>query len=161
MPDVLEGLDFYDRPTPYDVIGVSPDAEAKDIRDRYAGLQRDMAMRGEAAETRAREKERLDAAYNQIRVAAGRIRVDFFLLDSHLALRQAETVAKEVAKPDLDVAGVLKSRQPTVKFTAILSESKAFFGDPGRVVGMFARPMELEQATTGVLPELLMPQFDC
>jgi|SRR5947209_7215239 len=163
MPEPLEGLDFYERPTPYEVLGVSPDAGAAEIRDRYAGLQRDMALAGATAEARAKEKERLDAAYNQVRVASGRMRVDFFLLDPQLALKQAEAAAKEVPRPDTDVAGVIKPRQLTVRYTAVLGELKAFFGDPGKVVGMFARPMELEEAAAGgaALPDLLMPQFDC
>jgi hypothetical protein len=161
MADLLHGVDFYERPTPYMVLDVPPDAPAADIRDRYAGLQRDIQEEGASTEARAKEKERIDAAYNQVRVAGNRMRVDFFLIDPQLGLKQAEAIAKGIGPPDTKIEGLVKVRQLKISHAVLTSLLQEFVADPGRVVGMHVRPLELEEPAAGGLPDVLAPQFDC
>src|SRR4051812_32236467 len=122
MAELLEGLDWYEQPTPYNVLNVGPEASAAEIRDTYNGLQRDLQEKGMEAPERARKKERLDTAYNQLRVAGGRMRVDFFLLDPQLGQKQCEAVARGLAKPNTEVEGVIKPRQIKVTHATLLEE---------------------------------------
>lgn len=152
-------FDFYDRPTPYEVLGVSPDASAADIRDRHNALQRDIQERDIPLAERSREKERLDAAYNQLRVAGGRMRVDFFLLDARVGLKQCATIAAELPKPNTQIEGLIRPRQIKVTHVALLDELEAFFRDPGKVVGLVPRPMDVDEPF--MLPGPLAVTFDC
>ena len=159
MRDLPEVFDRYGGKNPYEVLGLSPDAGAAEIRDRHAELLRNLQEAGASSGDRAREKERLDAAYLPLRMAGTRMRIDFFLLDSQLGLKQCEAVAKTLAKPNTDVKGIIKPRQIRVTHAALLDELKTFEHEPGKVVGLHPRPMEMEEPSA--LPEPLAIQFDC
>jgi hypothetical protein len=160
MPDSPDTVDRYSRPTPYEVLGVPPDAGAAAIRDRHAELQRNLQEAGGKANERAREKERLDTAYNQLRVAGNRMRVDFFILDPQLGLKQCEALARGLAKPNTDVKGIIKPRQFRVTHAALLDELGAFHAsETGKVLGLHPRPMEVEEEGF-TLPEPLAIEFD-
>lgn len=159
MPGLLDGLDWYERPTPYDVLGVTPDGGAAEIRDSYNGLLRNLQETGASSSDRAKEKERLDGAYNQLRVAGSRMRVDFFLIDPQLGQKQCEAIARTLAKPNTEVQGVIKPRQIKVTHAALLDELKTFNQEPPKVVGMHVKPMEITEPFA--LPEPLAIEFDC
>lgn len=159
MPEILEGLDWYEQPTPYDVLGVPPEAGAAQVRDAYNGLQRDLQETGAASSERAKQKERLDTAYNLLRVAGSRMRIDFFLLDPQLGQKQCEAQAKTLAKPNTDIQGVIKPRQIKVTHGVLLEELKAFYHEPEKVIGLHTRPMQIDEPFQ--LPPPLAVEFDC
>jgi hypothetical protein len=160
VAETTAGRDRYSQPNPYEVLGVAPDASAAAIRDRYAQLQRDLQEAGGKAGDRAKEKERLDAAYNQLRVAGSRMRVDFFMLDNRLGLAQCEALAKALAKPNTDIQGLIKPRQLRVTHATLLDELAVFVGaDSAKVPGLYLRPMDVGEETV-TLPEPLAVEFD-
>lgn len=155
----LDQLDRYRKPTPYDVLGVSPDATAKEIVGARNGLKRDLQEKGGDSNQRAKDLQRVETAYDQLCKADLRVRIDFFLLDPKLFLKQTQAIAQRVPKPKAEVEGVLKPRQIRVNHTALLDELKEFFQEPPKVSGLFHRPMEF--ADDSKLPEPLAIQFDC
>jgi hypothetical protein len=159
MSELLEGLDFYERPTPYEVLGVSIDATAKDVRDRHVVLSRELLDKGGSTAEQAKQKEPLDKAYEQLRVAKERVKVDFFLLDSRLGRKQAEALAKALPKPDTNVTGMLKPKQVRVTHAALLAELREFYTEPERVEGLHPRPMDVSDSAS--LPDPLAVAFDC
>ena len=84
----------YDEATPYEVLDLAPQATAVEIRDRHNKLQRDLKESSLTSSERSRRKQQLEAAYNQLRVAAQRVRVDFWLLDPRIGLKQCKSLAR-------------------------------------------------------------------
>jgi hypothetical protein len=158
MPDLPDTFDRYKAPLPYEVLGVSTDADAREIRDRHNELQRNLQEAGVSASDRGREAQRLESAYNQLRVAGNRMRVDFFLLDASLGAKQCEAAAKALARPALELKGVLKPRTFRVSHAVLLGDLERFVQEPAKVVGLHPRLMELG---ADELPEPLALDFDC
>jgi hypothetical protein len=155
----LNELDRYRRPSPYDVLGVGPDASAREIVGARNNLKRDLQEKGGDPAHRAKEMQRIEAAYDQLCKADLRVRIDFFLLDPKLFLKQTQAIAQRVPKPKAELEGVFKPRQIRVTHAALIDELKQFFQEPPRVGGLFHRPMEFPADTK--LPEPLAIQFDC
>src|SRR5437588_126313 len=135
MADSSDGLAGLSQPSPYEVLGLAPDASAVELRDRYNELQRNLQEAGGNATERARERERLDSAYNQLRVAGNRMRIDFFLLDPQLGLKQCEAIARTLARPNTDLEGIIKPRQIRVTHAVLLDELQELVREPAKVVG--------------------------
>ena len=159
MAETTETLDRYERRTAYDLLGVSPGASAKEIRDRRNTLKRDLQEAAMDAGERARQMQRVEEAYDLVSKAEQRLRVDFFLLDPVVFQKQCEAVAQTLTKPKTDVDGVIKPRRVRVNHTALLDDVKSFFREPAKVTGLQPRPMELAEEQP--LPEPLAIRFDC
>ena len=101
-------FDPYAEQSPYDLLGLTPDASAVEIRDRFNELQRDIQENGMSVGERAKRNQELEDAYNQLRVASQRVKVDFWILDSRIGRKQCETIAETVAKPTTEVKGLIK-----------------------------------------------------
>jgi hypothetical protein len=156
--DLPEALDRYHAASPYDTLGVSPDATAAEVRDRHNELQRQLQEASMSQSERAKETQRLEAAYNQLRVPANRMRIDFFVLDPQLGRKQCEAAARALAKPSTEVQGLLKPRTFRVGPAALLGELEAFVQEPPKVVGLHPQPMPLPEPD---LPEPLAIHFEC
>src|SRR4051794_10502047 len=104
----FDQLDRYRKPTPYDVLGVSPDATAREIVGARNGLKRDWQEKSCDPGERAKQLQRIENAYDQINKPELRIKIDFFLVDPKLFLKQVQTIAQRVPKPKAEVEGVLK-----------------------------------------------------
>lgn len=159
MADSEQDLDRYQRPTPYEVLGVMPDATMVEVRDRRTNMQRDVQEARMDASARAKELQRIEAAYDKLCKSEMRVRVDFFLLDGKLFLRRCESIAKTLTKPTTDVQGVIKPRKIRVNHAALLGDLKAFEREPEKVSGFLPRTMEVPEPAQ--LPEPLAIQFDC
>lgn len=159
MADATEALDRYERRTAYDLLGVSPGAGAKEIRDRRNTLKRDLQESAMDAGERARQMQRVEEAYDLVSKAEQRLRVDFFLLDPAVFQKQCEAVARTLTTPKTEVEGVIKPRRVRVSHAALLDDLKGFFREPAKVAGLQPRPMEV--ADEQPLPEPLAIQFDC
>ena len=155
----LEELDRYRQPTPYEALGAAPDATAKEILNQRNTLQRDAQEGGGDPGRREKEIQRVGAAYDLLCNPGVRVRVDFFLLDPKLFLKQCQAIAGEVPKPKAEIEGALKPRQIRVNHAALLDEMRDFFAEPVRVAGLSHRPMEFPAETS--LPEPLAIVFDC
>ena len=149
----------YDEATPYEVLDLDPQATAVEIRDRHNKLQRDLQESSLTTNERSRRKQQLEAAYNQLRVAAQRVRVDFWLLDPRIGLKQCESLAEDLAVPETNVEGLVKPRTIRVTHVAVLGELKRYLQEPERVVGLHPQPVEL--GATPRVPAALQVQFDC
>jgi hypothetical protein len=158
MPDLPEAFDRYRSALPYEVLGVSPDADAREIRDKHNELQRNLQEANVGPSERTKEGQRLESAYNQLRVPGNRMRIDFFLLDAGLGAKQCEAVAKSLARPDTEMKGVLRPRSFKVTHAALLDDLQRFEHEPAKVVGLHPRPMEIADEE---LPEPLAVDFDC
>lgn len=145
--------------TPYDFLGLAPDASAVEIRDRFNELQRDIQESGLSVSERAKRKEQLENAYNQLRVSSQRVKVDFWILDSRIGSKQCESIADSVAKPQTEIKGLIKPKTIRVTHDAMLGEPPRFVDKPERVVGLHAQPMDV--AEPAMLPAPLEIQFDC
>lgn len=159
MADLPENLDRYRRQSPYEILGVAPDATAKEINDRHNTLQHDLRESGVNSSERTKEMNRLSNAYKLVCKPGERLRVDFFLLDSKLGIKQCEAIVRQLPKPSADIKGFIKPRKIRVTHAALHDELLAFHRDPARVTGFHAQPMEI--AETSSLPEALAIHFDC
>jgi curved DNA-binding protein CbpA len=159
MPELADELDPYRCETPYDVLGVPPEASAVEIRNKYNSLKRDLQESGLDAREHGQKKERIEAAYNQLRTPAQRVRIDFKFLDRSLGSRQCEAIAKTLEKPNTDVGKLIKPRRIRVTHEALLGDLQTFFADPPRPVGLHPRSIELCDPVP--LPEPLEVRFDC
>src|SRR3954453_2408932 len=81
MSELLEGLDFYERPTPYQVLEVPVDATAHKIKDEYTERLRAVRQEGGNTVEQVNKEKPLHEAWDKLRVAKERVKVDFFLLD--------------------------------------------------------------------------------
>jgi hypothetical protein len=151
--------DPYKETTPYQVLGLSPDATAVQIRDCYNALQRELQEQGMSVSDRSKRKQELDAAYNQLRVAAERVKVDFRILDPLIGKRQCETIAATFATPDTTVEGLIKPKSIRVTHATMLAEPPRFTAEPERVGGL--HPRAIPDAERSEIPELLAIHFDC
>ena len=159
MPELADELDPYRCETPYDVLGVTPEASAVEIRNKYNALKRDLQESGLSARERGQKQERIDSAYDQLRTPAQRVRIDFKFLDRTLGSRQCEAIARTLGKPNTDVGKLIKPRRIRVTHEALLGDLKSFFTDPPKPVGLHPRPIELCEPVP--LPEPLEVTFDC
>jgi hypothetical protein len=141
------------------VLGVSSDATAVQLRDKFAEQEREIRESGLSPSERAQRGERLKQAYDQVSAGAQRVRVDFFLIDAQLGRRQAQAVADTVPKPDLALSEVIKPRKINVSHEALWEELDAFRREPPRVEGLQPRPLKTE--VDYPLPPILAIQFDC
>lgn len=149
----------YDAKTPYATLGLeSPDADAREIRDTYNELNRDLQESNTPPQDRARRTQELETAYEQLRTAGTRVQVDFFLLDRNLGRKQCAAIAEKIPKPKTEVEGVIKPRNIKVSHEILFDALKEFFTDPPRVKGVFPAVMELGGTE---LPDLLDIRFDC
>ncbi len=151
--------DPYSQPSPYDVLGVKPDATAAEIRDRKTKLDRDNQESGASASERAKRKQELDAAYDQLRVAEKRVRVDFWLLDPRIGQKQCERLAENLATPNTDVEGLIKPRMIRVTHVTVLPELGRLVREPQKVAGLHPRMIDVDERAS--LPAALELQFDC
>ena len=151
--------DPYQEPTPYDVLELTPDATAVQIRDKYNAMQRDIQEAGLNVQERGKRKQTLDEAYNQLRVANQRVKVDFFLLDPRIGMRQCEAVAESFAKPNTDVTGLVKPKTIRVTHEVAVAELSQMTSQPGPVAGMHAHAIATDRKDT--LPDVLAVEFDC
>jgi hypothetical protein len=149
----------YAEPSPYDILGVSCEASAAEIRDRYNALQRENQESGAPVSERSKRKTELEDAYNKLRVSSQRVKVDFSILDPRIGLKQCESLAASVATPKTTVDGLVKPRTIQVMHTALLSEPATMTAEPPRVTGLY--PQSIEAAETPCLPQSLAIQFDC
>jgi len=155
IPDVI---DWYQEATPYAALGIeSPDADAKEVRDAYNGLKRDLQEQNIPAPERAKRSQELESAYEQIRMPAARVKVDFFLLDRNLGRKQCEAIAAGLPKPNTDVEGVFKPRNIRVTHEVLYEQLQQFFAEPPKVGGVFPTPIDLDEPD---LPLLLAVRFD-
>jgi hypothetical protein len=159
MPDLPEALDRYQKPLPYEVLGVAPDASARDVLNSRNALKRDLQEAGGDPSERARKLQRIEEAYDQVCKPANRMRIDFFLLDPKVGLRQCQALAQGLTRPNTDIQGVIKPRNIRVTHAALLDELATFFREPPKVIGLHVRPMDVQERAT--LPEPLAIQFDC
>jgi hypothetical protein len=157
MPDLPETLDRYGAQTPYEVLDVPPDADAKTLRDRREERRHDLNEASLSPTERARQTQRLEAAYNQV-CGPNRVRVDFFLLDPNLGRKQCEVLARTLSKPNTEIQGIVKPRHFRVGYAVVLGELDTFVHEPPRVVGLHPQPMTLPGLD---LPEPLAVAFDC
>jgi DnaJ-class molecular chaperone len=153
--DVLE---WYTGRTPYDVLGVPPDADARQVRDAFNALQRDLQEKGLSPAELAKQTQALQVAYDQLRDPAERVRVDFRLLDRNLGKKQCEAIAAGVKKPNTEVEGVVKPRNIRVTHEVLYDQLAEYFTDPPKVGGLFPAPMELGNPE---IPAALDVRFDC
>jgi curved DNA-binding protein CbpA len=154
-----DDLDRYQRQSAYDLLGVPPGASAKEIRDRRNTLKYDLKEATMDASERAKQMQRIEEAYDQVSKAELRLKIDFFLLDPRVFLKQCETIAQDLTKPKTEVDGVIKPRRVRVSHSAILDDMQRFMREPGKVIGLHPRPMEIPEASP--LPAPLAIQFDC
>ena len=159
MQAPYQELDRYQKQSPYEVLGVQPDASATEIRDHRTNMQRDIQEAKMDASTRAKELQRIEAAYDLLCKADLRVRIDFFLLDGKLFLKRCESIARTLSKPKTDVEGVIKPRKIRVDHAALLTDLKSFQRELDKVVGFQPRAMEVPEPVQ--LPEPLAIQFDC
>jgi len=149
----------YGEPSPYDILGVKPDASAAEVRDRYNALQRENQESGAAVGERSKRKTELEEAYNRLRVSGQRVKVDFAILDPGIGLKQCELIAQTVATPTTTVEGLVKPRTIQVMHTALLNELVKMVDEPPRVTGLYPQPIKVTESSP--LPPLLTIQFDC
>ena len=159
MGNIPTECNRYRRATPYEVLGVSPNATAKDIRDHYTRLTREVRDSGLDVAERSKREKQLEEAYAQLRIAANRIKVDFFLLDKSLGMKRCRAIAEKLGKPDTEVAKIVKPRQIRVTHEALVDLLDDLRHEPARVVGLHPRPVETEEEAS--LPSPLAIQFDC
>lgn len=154
--------DPYGKPTPYETLGVTPDATAVQIRDRYNELKREAQEAGGDVKNRAQRLQEIEAAYNKVRVAGHRARVDFFLLDPRIGLKQCEAIAKSLLTPDTKVEGLIQPKSVRVSHAAIQGEPKRYISEPPPVTGLHPQPIESEERDPiHSLPAPLAIVFDC
>ena len=151
-------FDPYEQQTPYEVLGVTPDASATQIRDTYNQLKRDAQEAGGDVKKRSTRLQEIEAAYNKLRVASQRARVDFFLLDPRIGLKQCEAVANTLLTPDTKVEGLFQLKSIRVSHAAIMGEPKRFVSEPPPVTGLHPQPIESEEPAA--LPAPLAIVFD-
>ena len=151
--------DPYSQPTPYDVLGVTPDSTAVQIRDTYNKLKRNAQEAGGDVKNRAQRMQEIEAAYNKLRVAGQRARVDFFLLDPRIGLKQCEALAQGLLAPDTKLEGLVQLKSIRVSHAAILGEPKRYTTEPPPVAGLHPQPIETEESAE--LPGPLAITFDC
>ncbi|NOX55925.1 MAG: J domain-containing protein [Planctomycetes bacterium] len=159
MTKIPQECDRYRRETPYDVLGVPPDATPKEIRNRYTCLTREVRESGLDVAERSKREKRLEEAYSQLRIAANRIKVDFFILDRSLGLKQCQAIAETLSEPDTEVADIIKPRRIRVTHDALLDCLDRLRREPEKVIGLHPQPIEI--AETVSLPPPLAVQFDC
>ena len=153
--DVLE---WYTARTPYDILGVPPDADARHVRDTFNALQRDLQEKGLPAGELAKRTQELEAAYGELRDPANRVRVDFRLLDRNLGRKQCEAIAAGLPKPNTDVSGVVKPRNIKVTHEVLYDQLGGYAAEPPRVTGLFPAPLEFGNPE---IPDALDVRFDC
>ncbi|MHC4407279.1 MAG: hypothetical protein ACYTG0_47320 [Planctomycetota bacterium] len=151
--------DPYREKTPYEVLEIPPESTAVQIRDRHTDLQRANQESGASVSDRSKRKQELEEAYNRLRVAGQRVKVDFYLLDPQIGVRQCQTIAEGVAKPNTNVKGLVKPRTIHVTHATMLSEPARLVGEPSRVSGM--HPRSIEVAEQAEFPKPLAIRFDC
>ena len=151
--------DPYSEPTPYEVLGLKPEASAIEIRDQYNKLQRDLQESSLSVSERSKRKQALEAAYNQLRVAAQRVKVDFWLLDPRVGLKQIESLADSLATPDTNIEGLVKPRTIRVTHVTVLPDLQNHVQEPAKVPGL--HPRTIEGGRARCLPSLFAIQFDC
>lgn len=152
----------YEQPTPYAVLGIAPDATAVEIRDRYNARLRDIHEAGGEATHRAQRLQELERAYNQLRVATERAKVDFFLLDPRIGQKQYETIAKELLTPNTKVEGLIQAKSVRVTHAAVLAESPQWIAEPPPVADLHPQSIEPDEASEARrLPGPLAIEFDC
>ena len=154
--------DPYAQPTPYETLGVTPDATAVQVRDRYNELKREAQEAGGDLKKRSQRLQEIEAAYNKLRVASQRARVDFFLLDPRIGLKQCEAIAKGLLTPDTKVEGLIQPKSIRVAHAAIQGEPKRYVTEPPAVSGLHPQPIESEPLDPlRSLPAPLAITFDC
>ncbi len=151
--------DPYSEPTPYDVLGLKPEASATEIRDQFNKLQRDLQESSLSVSERSKRKQELESAYNQLRVAAQRVKVDFWLLDPRIGLKQVESLAESLTTPDTNVEGLVKPRTIRVTHVTVLPDLQHHVREPAKVAGLHPRIIDL--GGEAPLPAPLRIQFDC
>ena len=151
--------DRYSRPTPYEFLGVPPTATATELRTRFAQLERDIRETGIDGSERARRQEKLKAEYDKVSTGGQRVRVDFFLIDANLGLRQCQAAAESVPKPEAKVGDVVKPRKIRVSHEALFEDLSLLVAEPERVEGLYPKPMTTTASRK--LPEPLAIKFDC
>lgn len=149
----------YAEQSPYEILGVSPQATAAEIRDRHTELKRQIQESGDSPGERAKRIKDIQDAYDKLRVAGQRVRVDFTILSSDIGLKQCETAAQSVATPNTNVEGLVKPRTVRVSHSIVLNEPARLVADPPKVSGLYPRPLEFAQAPR--LPAALEVAFDC
>jgi len=159
MAQPLQLPERYTRETPYEFLGVAPTASATELRGKFAQLERDIRESGLEGSERARRQERLKAEYDKVSTGGQRVRVDFFLIDANLGLRQCQAAAQAVPKPQAQVGDVVKPRRIRVTHEALFEDLAQMSAEPAHVEGLLPMPMQLSRA--GRLPQPLLIQFDC
>ena len=159
MPQLPEDVDPYNGESPYDILGVKPSATAKEIKNTYARTKRDIQESGLTPSERAQKLQIIEEAYNQLRVAANRVQVDFFTVDNEIGHRQCRAVAEAFQKPDTDVGDLIKPKRIRVSHQALVDSIADLEREPERVVGLHALPIQADQRLA--IPEPLAVQFDC
>lgn len=150
--------DPYSQATPYELLGVTPDASAVQIRDTYNQLKRDAQEAGGDIKKRSQRLQEIEAAYNKLRVAGQRAQVDFFLLDPRMGLKQCESLAQSLLTPDTKVEGLFQLKSIRVSHAAIMGEPKRYVAEPPAVTGLHPQPMESGEPAP--LPAALAITFD-
>jgi hypothetical protein len=152
-------IDPYGEPTPYEVLGLKPEASATEIKDRYNKLQRDLQESGLSVGERSKQLQRLGAAYNQLRVAPQRVKVDFWILDPQVGLKQIESLAESLATPNTNIEGLVRPRTIRVSHVTVLPDLQNHLREPTRVPGLHPRTIDFGRKR--ILPPALAIQFDC
>jgi hypothetical protein len=111
---------------------------------------------------RSQRLQEIEAAYNKLRVAGQRARVDFFLLDPRVGLKQCEAIAQSLLSPDTKVEGLIQPKSVRVSHAAIQAEPKRYLSEPPPVSGLHPQPIESERLDAlRSLPAPLAITFDC
>jgi len=159
MPELPREIDPYRQDTPYDILGVKPTASAVEVRNRQTRLKRDIQESGLPAGERAKQLKELDEAYSQVRVAASRVQVDFFVVDNEVGIGQCRKIAESVGKPETDVDDLIRPKRITVNHLALVDTVQDFQTKPEKVVGFHPKSTGLGDRLS--IPEQLQVQFDC
>lgn len=159
MPELPKDLDPYRQTTAYDILGVDPKADATEIRNQHTRLKRNLQESGLNATERAKQGKVLEDAYNQIRVSASRVQVDFFFVDNEVGIQQCRKVAQSVGKPQTDVGSLIRPKRINVNHLALVDVLQEFYRQPDKVVGFHPQPTGLGDRVA--IPEPLQVRFDC
>lgn len=98
----------YSGRSPFDVLGVSPSATAREVQEAQAEKLEDIDYAGHDDETRIAKRDEINRAYDILRNARSRAIVEMFVFDNSVGREEGKQAAEKHCKVTFEYSEILK-----------------------------------------------------